>query len=309
MGLRRHRAVHAAVPARHHDVSPLATARHPPSVNRREPDREKEETVMTWHMPTTVDEVLRLRAENPEAPIVAGGTFLGHPGPPGAGRGDDWISLQNVRELKRLGAAGDLSVGAMVTHRRLELDPTVVGCLARGQRRVPCGRQPPGAQRRHHGRRPGRRRLRLRPAVDAGRVQRRGRGRERARHPPRSQSRTSSSGTTPPAWRRTSSSPGSSCPVPPAPRPTASCAPARRRTGPPPPSLPSSRATPSASSSARSATAPITSPTSAPSGSPATDQRPRHRRGVRRPHRLHRRQPGHRPRTDAGSSASRSGAP
>jgi aerobic carbon-monoxide dehydrogenase medium subunit len=82
---------------------------------------------MTWHMPTTVAEVLRLRAEHPEAPLVAGGTFLGILVRQGLVEADDWISLQNVRELTRLGHAGDLSVGAMVTHRRLELDPDVSG--------------------------------------------------------------------------------------------------------------------------------------------------------------------------------------
>jgi carbon-monoxide dehydrogenase medium subunit len=80
---------------------------------------------MTWHMPTTVDEVLRLRAENPEATIVAGGTFLGILVRQGLVESDDWISLQNVRELSQLQAAGDLSVGAMVTHRRLELEADV----------------------------------------------------------------------------------------------------------------------------------------------------------------------------------------
>ncbi len=82
---------------------------------------------MTWHLPTSVAEVLRLRADNPEAPIVAGGTFLGILVRQGLVEADDWISLQNVRELKSLGDAGDLSVGAMVTHRRLELDPKVLG--------------------------------------------------------------------------------------------------------------------------------------------------------------------------------------
>jgi carbon-monoxide dehydrogenase medium subunit len=81
---------------------------------------------MTWHTPTSVTEVLRLRAEHPEALIVAGGTFLGILVRQGLVEADDWISLQRVQELTRLGHAGDLSVGAMVTHRRLELDRQVV---------------------------------------------------------------------------------------------------------------------------------------------------------------------------------------
>lgn len=80
---------------------------------------------MTWHMPSTVDEVLRLRADKPEATVVAGGTFLGILVRQGLVEADDWISLQLVRELTRVQSAGDLSVGAMVTHRRLELDPDV----------------------------------------------------------------------------------------------------------------------------------------------------------------------------------------
>lgn len=82
---------------------------------------------MTWHTPTTVSDVLRIRAELPEAPIVAGGTFLGILVRQGLVEADDWISLQNVRELTRLRSSGDLSVGAMVTHRRLELDTSVTG--------------------------------------------------------------------------------------------------------------------------------------------------------------------------------------
>lgn len=82
---------------------------------------------MTWHTPNTVDEVLRLRAEDPEAQIVAGGTFLGILVRQGLVDADDWISLQRVRELHRLSHAGDLSAGAMVTHRHLELDSHVRG--------------------------------------------------------------------------------------------------------------------------------------------------------------------------------------
>lgn len=82
---------------------------------------------MTWHMPTTVDAVLRARTEMPEATLVAGGTFLGILVRQGLVESDDWISLQDVRELTRLQSSGDLSVGAMVTHRMLELDPAVNG--------------------------------------------------------------------------------------------------------------------------------------------------------------------------------------
>lgn len=80
---------------------------------------------VTWHMPTTVEETLRLRAEIPEAPVVAGGTFLGILVRQGLVEADDWISLQRVAELAHLSHAGDLSVGAMVRHRLLELHPAV----------------------------------------------------------------------------------------------------------------------------------------------------------------------------------------
>lgn len=80
---------------------------------------------MTWHMPTSVNDVVRTRAELPEAPIVAGGTFLGILVRQGLVEADEWISLQRVTELTRMHSAGDLSVGAMVTHRHLELDDTV----------------------------------------------------------------------------------------------------------------------------------------------------------------------------------------
>ncbi|WP_158543000.1 FAD binding domain-containing protein [Phytoactinopolyspora halophila] len=80
---------------------------------------------MSWHMPTTVDEVLRLKASKPDATVVAGGTFLGLVIRQGLLDSDEWISLQNVDELRAFGTAGDLSAGAMVTHRRIETEPAV----------------------------------------------------------------------------------------------------------------------------------------------------------------------------------------
>jgi carbon-monoxide dehydrogenase medium subunit len=82
---------------------------------------------VVWHKPRTVEEALRLRAGLPEAPFVAGGTFLGILVRQGLVESDDWISLQDVRELTRMDSTSDLSVGAMVTHRRLELEPHVRG--------------------------------------------------------------------------------------------------------------------------------------------------------------------------------------
>jgi carbon-monoxide dehydrogenase medium subunit len=81
---------------------------------------------VTWHMPTSVDEALRLRADNPDATVVAGGTFVGVLTRQRLLDSEDWISLQHTRELTALNDAGDLSVGAMVTHRRMELDPAMI---------------------------------------------------------------------------------------------------------------------------------------------------------------------------------------
>lgn len=80
---------------------------------------------MRWHMPPTVAEALRLKADDPAATIVAGGTFLGILIRQGLLDCEDWISLQQVRELSSLRTDGDLVVGAMVTHREVELSPQV----------------------------------------------------------------------------------------------------------------------------------------------------------------------------------------
>ncbi|QKV75809.1 xanthine dehydrogenase family protein subunit M [Amycolatopsis sp. Hca4] len=75
---------------------------------------------MSWQLPTTVEATLRLKADNPEATVVAGGTFLGILTRQGLLAAEDFISLQRVRELGQVTDAGDLALGAMVTHRRLE---------------------------------------------------------------------------------------------------------------------------------------------------------------------------------------------
>ena len=80
---------------------------------------------MTWMAPGTVAEAVRLRAEWPEATLVAGGTFVGILARQGLLAGEDWISLQNVAELRELSTSSELALGAMVTHRRIELDPDI----------------------------------------------------------------------------------------------------------------------------------------------------------------------------------------
>jgi carbon-monoxide dehydrogenase medium subunit len=75
--------------------------------------------------PGTVAEAVRLKAEWPEATLVAGGTFVGILARQGLLASEDWISLQNVAELRELSTGAELALGAMVTHRRVEQDPDV----------------------------------------------------------------------------------------------------------------------------------------------------------------------------------------
>jgi carbon-monoxide dehydrogenase medium subunit len=80
---------------------------------------------VTWMAPGTVAEAVQLRAEWPEATLVAGGTFVGILTRQGLLASQDWISLQNVAELRELSTGAELALGAMVTHRRVEQDPDV----------------------------------------------------------------------------------------------------------------------------------------------------------------------------------------
>jgi aerobic carbon-monoxide dehydrogenase medium subunit len=80
---------------------------------------------VTWMAPRTVEEAVELKAEYPDATLVAGGTVVGILTRQGLLASEDWISLQNVRELRELSTSSDLALGAMVTHRRIELDPDI----------------------------------------------------------------------------------------------------------------------------------------------------------------------------------------
>ena len=91
----------------------------------RVPSPRSEERPVTWMAPRTVAEAVRLKAEWPDATLVAGGTFVGILTRQGLLASDDWISLQYVRELRELSTSSELALGAMVTHRRIELDPDV----------------------------------------------------------------------------------------------------------------------------------------------------------------------------------------
>jgi aerobic carbon-monoxide dehydrogenase medium subunit len=90
---------------------------------------------MAWFTPDTVHDALRLKAERPDAVVVAGGTFVGILCRQGLLAADDWISLHGVDGLTAVTTGGDLSLGAMVRHRHVELDP-VIGRFWPGVARV-----------------------------------------------------------------------------------------------------------------------------------------------------------------------------
>jgi len=92
------------------------------------PDGERRPAVSEpeWMAPTSLEEALALRAERgDDATVLAGGTFLGilmNQGflVPGA-----LLSLGRVQELRRVEVVdGELRLGAMVTHRRVEREAT-----------------------------------------------------------------------------------------------------------------------------------------------------------------------------------------
>jgi carbon-monoxide dehydrogenase medium subunit len=80
---------------------------------------------VTWMAPRTVAEAVELKAAHPDATVVAGGTFVGILTRQGLLDSDEWISLQNIRELRQMNTSAELALGAMVTHRQIELHPDV----------------------------------------------------------------------------------------------------------------------------------------------------------------------------------------
>jgi carbon-monoxide dehydrogenase medium subunit len=75
-----------------------------------------------WMAPASLEEALALRAERgDEATVLAGGTFLGILMNQGLIAPSALLSLGRVEELKRIEVAdGELRLGAMVSHRRVE---------------------------------------------------------------------------------------------------------------------------------------------------------------------------------------------
>ena len=83
--------------------------------------------------PASLDEALSLRAERgDEATVLAGGTFLGILMNQGFLTPSAFLSLGAVAELRRMEVVdGELRLGAMITHRRVEREATEWPALAR----------------------------------------------------------------------------------------------------------------------------------------------------------------------------------
>jgi aerobic carbon-monoxide dehydrogenase medium subunit len=86
-----------------------------------------------WMAPASLEEALALRAERgDEATVLAGGTFLGILMNQGFLTPSAFLSLGAVPELRRMQVVdGELRLGAMVTHRRVEREATEWPALAR----------------------------------------------------------------------------------------------------------------------------------------------------------------------------------
>jgi carbon-monoxide dehydrogenase medium subunit len=86
-----------------------------------------------WMAPTSLEEALSLRAERgDEATVLAGGTFLGILMNQGFLQPTAFLSLGAVPELRAIEVVdGELRLGAMVTHRRVEREAADWPVLAR----------------------------------------------------------------------------------------------------------------------------------------------------------------------------------
>src|SRR6185295_19283153 len=86
-----------------------------------------------WMAPTSLEEALSLRAERgDEATVLAGGTFVGILMNQGFLAPSALLSLGRVEELRRMDVVdGELRLGAMVTHRRVEREASEWPVLAR----------------------------------------------------------------------------------------------------------------------------------------------------------------------------------
>src|SRR5579862_2351660 len=85
-------------------------------------------TAVEWLAPSSLEETLELRAlRGDDATVVAGGSFLGILMNQGFVQPSSLLSLGRIDELRGISVHDDreLRLGAMVTHRQVERDPTV----------------------------------------------------------------------------------------------------------------------------------------------------------------------------------------
>ena len=78
-----------------------------------------------WFAPRSLDEALALKAERPDATVVAGGTFVGILVNQRLLAPSAFLSLGGIDGLAFIEADEELRIGAMTTHRAVELSPPV----------------------------------------------------------------------------------------------------------------------------------------------------------------------------------------
>ena len=78
-----------------------------------------------WLAPRSLEEALALKAERPDATVVAGGTFVGILVNQRLLAPSAFLSLRDVPGLDYVQANGALRLGALTTHRTVELSPVV----------------------------------------------------------------------------------------------------------------------------------------------------------------------------------------
>ena len=120
-----------------------------------------------WLVPASLDEALALKAERRDhATVVAGGTFVGILVNSRLLAAEAFLSLQFVAGIDDIDADGELRLGALTTHRAVELVAGRARRLAGAGACVLGRRQPARSEPGDGRRRARRRRLRVRPAVD-----------------------------------------------------------------------------------------------------------------------------------------------
>lgn len=79
-----------------------------------------------WLAPETLEDALALKAERGDATVVAGGTFVGILVNQRLIAPTAFLSLGRIPSLADVAAGGELRLGAMTTHRAIELSPLVL---------------------------------------------------------------------------------------------------------------------------------------------------------------------------------------